>query len=202
MLFLNDEYRIYKTLKGIEGIPQVYYYGTMDEYHAMVFDYLGPSLDSWMSRSERLLPPDSIALVALQMISILERFHERGLIHGDINPSNMLTHPDTSALYLIDFGMTSTFLHGGHHVERKQLDVVQGTIRYMSIDAMSGYVSSRRDDLESLGYVLLYFLKGKLPWQGIPAEGYNHRVAKVQAFKESFLATWKPESTLECVQER
>jgi casein kinase 1 len=117
------------------------------------------------------------------MITILENIHNKHIIHRDIKPDNFVMGKDENSkfVYLLDFGLakkyrSSTTLKQIPLVNRKKLT---GTARYASINALKGYEHSRRDDLEATGYVLVYFLKGRLPWQGLAAKNKEERYKKI-----------------------
>ncbi|XP_076949687.1 casein kinase 1-like protein HD16 [Bidens hawaiensis] len=151
----------------------VHYKGRHGDYYILVMDKLGPSLwDVWNS-SNQVLSEEMVACIAVESLSILEQFHLRGFVHGDIKPENfLLGQPGTvneKKLYLVDLGLASKWrdTSSGNHVDYEQKpDVFRGTVRYASVHAHSGRTGSRRDDLESLAYTLIFLLKGKLPWQG------------------------------------
>jgi serine/threonine protein kinase len=119
------------------------------------------------------MSPNMVACIAVEAISILEKLHMKGFVHGDVKPENfLLGQPGTAdekKLYLIDLGLASRWKdsHSGQHVEYDQRpDVFRGTIRYASCHAHLGRTGSRRDDLESLAYTLIFLMRGRLPWQG------------------------------------
>lgn len=100
---------------------------------------------------------------------ILRSVHDMGIIHRDIKPENFLLGDNGKGrLYLIDFGLSKRFIDDqGRHIPRNTNKGFRGTLRYASLNMHQGIENSRRDDLESLGYVLIYLLKGKLPWQDL-----------------------------------
>ncbi|KAH0937146.1 hypothetical protein HID58_004607 [Brassica napus] len=131
------------------------------------------------------MSPNMVACIAVESISILEKFHMKGFVHGDVKPENfLLGQPGTAdekKLYLVDLGLASKWKdsHSGHHVEYDQRpDVFRGTIRYASVNAHLGRTGSRRDDLESLAYTLIFLLKGRLPWQGYQGDNKSFLVSK------------------------
>ncbi|KAH7543161.1 hypothetical protein FEM48_Zijuj02G0153800 [Ziziphus jujuba var. spinosa] len=138
-----------------------------------VMDVLGPSLWDLWNTNNQMLSEEMVACIAVEAISILEQLHCRGFVHGDVKPENfLLGRPGTSnekKLYLIDLGLASRWkdASSGSHVDYDQKpDVFRGTVRYASVHAHLGRTGSRRDDLESLAYTLIFLLRGKLPWQG------------------------------------
>ncbi|CAJ2668802.1 unnamed protein product [Trifolium pratense] len=164
------EWQVYNTLGGSHGIPKVHYKGRQGEYYVMVMDMLGPSLwDVWNS-SGQSMSADMVACIAVESLSILDKMHSRGYVHGDVKPENfLLGQPATK------WRDTST----GQHVEYDQRpDMFRGTVRYASVHAHLGRTASRRDDLESLAYTLIFLHKGRLPWQGYQGDNKSYLVCK------------------------
>ncbi|KMZ60331.1 Casein kinase I [Zostera marina] len=178
------EWQVYGTLGGIHGVPQVHYKGRQGDFYIMVMDMLGPSLwDVWNSNSH-LMSSEMVACIAIEAISILEKMHSKGYVHGDVKPENFLLGlhgtPDEKKLFLVDLGLATKWKNStGHHVEYDQRpDVFRGTVRYASVHAHLGRTASRRDDLESLVYTLIFLLRGRLPWQGYQGESKSFLVCK------------------------
>ncbi|KAH6758146.1 Protein kinase family protein [Perilla frutescens var. frutescens] len=179
------EWQVYNTLGGSHGVPRVHYKGRQGDYYIMVMDMLGPSLwDIWNNNSHTM-SVEMVACIAIEAISILEKMHSRGYVHGDVKPENFLLgcpgSPDEKKLYLVDLGLATRWRDGntGLHVEYDQRpDVFRGTVRYASVHAHLGRTGSRRDDLESLAYTLVFLLRGRLPWQGYQGENKGFLVCK------------------------
>ncbi|KAJ7560705.1 hypothetical protein O6H91_04G142200 [Diphasiastrum complanatum] len=179
------EWQVYNTLGGSHGVPRVHYKGRQGDYYVMVMDILGPSLwDVWNSSGQGM-PTEMVACIAVEAISILEKMHSRGYVHGDVKPENfLLGQPgtlDEKKLFLVDLGLATRWrdVSNGGHVEYDQRpDVFRGTVRYASVHAHLGRTGSRRDDLESLGYTLVFLLRGRLPWQGYQGENKGFLVCK------------------------
>lgn len=107
------------------------------------------------------------------MLERIEHVQSNHFLHRDIKPDNFLVgHKKPSCVYLIDFGLAKRFRNPktAAHIPWKEGKNLTGTARYASLNTHLGYEQARRDDLEGLGYVALYFLRGKLPWQGLPAK--------------------------------
>ncbi|CAA7392222.1 unnamed protein product [Spirodela intermedia] len=167
------EWQVYDHLKGCYGLPRVHYKGRQGDYFVMIMDILGPSLLDVFISIGQVMPPNMVACIAVEAISILEKLHQKGFVHGDVKPENLLLgKPGSSGekkLFLIDFGLASMWrdsLSGQHVSLCQQPDNFRGTTRYASVHAHLGLTASRRDDLESLAYTLIFLIKGRLPWEG------------------------------------
>lgn len=179
------EWQVYNSLNGCYGIPWVHYKGLQGDYYILVMDMLGPSLwDVWNSVGQSM-SPSMAACIAVEAIAILEKLHSKGFVHGDIKPENfLLGQPGTAdekKLFLIDLGLASRWKEASssQHVEYDQRpDIFRGTIRYASVHAHLGRTGSRRDDLESLAYTLVFIMRGRLPWQGYQGDNKSFLVCK------------------------
>ncbi|OIV91214.1 hypothetical protein TanjilG_30436 [Lupinus angustifolius] len=179
------EWQVYNTLGGSHGIPKVHYKGRQGEYYVMVMDMLGPSLwDVWNSSSQTM-SSEMVSCIAVESLSILEKMHSRGYVHGDVKPENFLLGQPATAqekkLFLVDLGLATKWrdTSSGQHVEYDQRpDMFRGTVRYASVHAHLGRTASRRDDLESLAYTLIFLHKGRLPWQGYQGDTKSFLVCK------------------------
>lgn len=177
---LKVEALVYSTLtkasKGkISPIPQYYFYGPAMNCSMLVLELLSFSLDTLFKACHSSFSLKTTLQLADQMIERLEFMHSVGYIHRDLKPDNfMMGHGKReSHLYIIDFGLTKSYLAGNEHAIPQKKTGVVGTVRYSSVSATSNITLSRRDDLESLGYILVYFLKGALPWQSMGDSATN-----------------------------
>ncbi|CAK7272335.1 hypothetical protein SEPCBS119000_005069 [Sporothrix epigloea] len=187
---LRNEFRMYKRLEMCAGIPRIYTFGEMDMHKVLVMDLLGPSLETFFQDCGRRFSLATVAMLALQMITRIETLHERSLIYRDIKPENFLMGlPGTASagqVYLIDYGMAKIYRDPDthQHIPYSDAHSLSGTARYMSINAHCRRIQSRRDDLEALGHVFIYFARGNLPWQTVktPANegGYDSMCEKKQ----------------------
>ena len=124
----------------------------------------------------------TVCLIGLEIVPILKFIHDKHIIHRDIKPDNFaIGYEDPCQIYILDFGLAKKFRSSK---TLKQIPMIKhsrltGTARYASINALKGYEQSRRDDLESLGYVLAYLLRGSLPWQGMPAKTKEEKYTKI-----------------------
>lgn len=156
----------------------------------MVIDLLGPSMEDLFNFCGRKFSLKTVLMLADQMISRIEFTHAKNFIHRDIKPDNFLmgTGKKGHHVYLIDFGLAKKYRdHKTHvHIQYKDNKNLTGTARYASINTHLGIEQSRRDDLESLGYVLMYFNKGSLPWQGLKA---GTKIQKYERISEKKMST-------------
>lgn len=184
---LDYEARVYKALSGGIGIPFVRWYGTECDYNALVIDLLGPSLEDLFNFCNRKFSYKTVLLLADQLICRLEFIHAKSFIHRDIKPDNFLMGIGRrgNQVNVIDFGLAKKFRDPRTHLhipyrENKNLT---GTARYASINTHLGVEQSRRDDLESLAYVLIYFCRGSLPWQGLKAQTKKQKYDRIMEKK-------------------
>jgi serine/threonine protein kinase len=128
-------------------------------------------------------------MITIQLIEKIKHVHDNNYIHRDIKPQNFLVGKDTTAktIYILDFGLAKRYRdeHTHIHIPLKENRNLTGTARYASCNAHNGLEQSRRDDMESIAYVILYFFKGKLPWQGLKCKDKNEKYAKIKEMKMS-----------------
>ncbi|KAG9301455.1 hypothetical protein G9A89_018127 [Geosiphon pyriformis] len=188
---LRDEYRTYKVLAGSLGIPNVYYFGQEGLHNILVVDLLGPSLEDLFDMCGRKFTIKTVVMVAKQMLTRVQTIHEKNLIYRDIKPDNFLIgRPGTkgaNVVHVVDFGMAKQYRDPKtkQHIPYRERKSLSGTARYMSINTHLGREQSRRDDLEALGHVFMYFLRGGLPWQGLKAANNKQKYEKIGEKKQS-----------------
>ncbi|SCU98033.1 LADA_0H10132g1_1 [Lachancea dasiensis] len=184
---LDYESRVYKYLSGGIGIPFIRWFGREGEYNAMVIDLLGPSLEDLFNYCHRKFSFKTVMMLALQMICRIQYIHGRSFIHRDIKPDNFLMGVGRrgSTVHVIDFGLSKKYrdFSTHHHIPYRENKNLTGTARYASVNTHLGIEQSRRDDLESLGYVLIYFCKGSLPWQGLKANTKRQKYDRIMEKK-------------------
>ncbi|KAL1949363.1 hypothetical protein VTO73DRAFT_8244 [Trametes versicolor] len=188
---LRDEYRSYRTLNGTSGVPQVHYFGQEGLHNVLVIDLLGPNLEDLFDMCGRKFSIKTVCMAAKQMVTRVQSIHEKSLIYRDIKPDNFLIGvPGTktaNTIHIIDFGMAKHYRDPKTkvHIPYRERKSLSGTARYMSINTHLGREQSRRDDLESLGHVFMYFLRGGLPWQGLRAATNKQKYEKIGEKKQS-----------------
>ncbi|XP_042017206.1 casein kinase 1-like protein 11 isoform X3 [Salvia splendens] len=184
---LHYESKIYMLLQGGTGIPNLKWFGAEGEYNIMVIDLLGPSLEDLFNYCNRKFSLKTVLMLADQLINRVEYMHSRGFLHRDIKPDNFLMGLGRKAnqVYIIDFGLAKKYrdLQAHKHIPYRENKNLTGTARYASVNTHLGVEQSRRDDLESLGYVLMYFLRGSLPWQGLKAGTKKQKYDKISEKK-------------------
>lgn len=188
---LRDEYRSYRILSDCVGIPKAYFFGQEGVHNILVIDLLGPSLEDLFDWCGRKFSIKTVIQVAKQMILRVEAIHEHNLIYRDIKPDNFLIGkpgtPQANQVYIVDFGMAKQFRDpkSKTHIPYREKKALSGTARYMSINTHMGREQLRRDDLESLGHVFMYFLRGLLPWQGLKAPTNKQKYEKIGLKKQT-----------------
>lgn len=181
---LEYEWRLYKLLQGKVGIPNIRYFGKEGDYNILVMDLLGPSLEDLFNFCQRKFTLKTVLMLADQMLTRLEYLHTKNFLHRDIKPDNFLIGLGAreNIVYMIDFGLSKRYRdpRTRTHIPYKEKKSLTGTARYASINTHIGIEQSRRDDLESLGYVLMYFNRGSLPWQGLAARNKKEKYEKIK----------------------
>ena len=188
---LTSESKIYSIFEGQTNIPEMYWYGQFGRSNVLAMELLGKSVQDLFVECNRRFSLKTVLMLAEQMISVVEYIHTRHFIHRDIKPNNFVFGNTNSKkenqIYLIDFGLSRKY-RDPKTLEHEQFCCYQelsGTARYASINALKGAEQSRRDDMESLGYMFVYFLKGYLPWMGITENDATNKNAAILHKKQS-----------------
>lgn len=167
----------------------MYHFGEEGDYNVLIMDLLGPSLEDLFSFCGRKFQLKTTLMIADQLVTRVEYVHSKNYIHRDIKPDNFLIGlgKRSNQVFMIDFGLSKKFRDAKthQHIPYKENKNLTGTARYASINAHLGIEQSRRDDLEAIGYVLIYFIKGKLPWQGVNAQNKAEKYHKIMEKKMS-----------------
>ena len=193
---IKKEINITKKLQNEIGFPRIYDTFIYEKKNIIIESLLGPSLDKLFKYCGRIFPLKTVCLIGKEMVKRLETMHEKGILHRDLKPNNLTwgnynssynisnknldnnSKLDINTIYLIDFGLSCSYyeheLSTRHYKLKDNLNFV-GTLRYASLNSHKGIRQGRRDDLESMLYILIYFLKGKLPWQDIKAKQKEER---------------------------
>ncbi|KAK4599039.1 hypothetical protein RGQ29_009214 [Quercus rubra] len=185
---LMHESRVYKILQGGTGIPNVKWSGVDGNYNVLAMDLLGENLEELLKICGNKLSLKSVLMLADQMIDRIEFVHSKSYLHRDIKPDNFIMgrRSKDNEVFIVDFGLATKYRHPSsyNHIPYRENKNFVGTERFASRNTHHGIQQSRRDDLESLGYVLIYFLKGSLPWQ-IKAATQKKKSEKVREIKDS-----------------
>ena len=188
------EFAFFKKLRADgkerhKGIPKIHYFGPCGDWHCLVMDLLGPSLEQIHTICGERFSLKTTALLAIQLMNIFDYFHGRGLIYRDTKPENFLfgrTGTDNyNVVHIIDLGLSKEYLDdNGKHIPFVEGKGTIGTVRYMSLNNNLGHEVSRRDDLEAVAYMLIYFHKGELPWIGVKANTTKEKYNQIARIKE------------------
>lgn len=177
------EANVYRILQGGIGVPKIHWSGVYQNLNILVIDLLGPSLEDLFNYCNRRFSLKTVLMLAHQILLRIEFLHSRYFLHRDIKPDNFLMGLGKKAnhVHIIDFGLakkyydSKTLRHRPYSENRSMV----GTARYASVNAHKGIEQSRRDDMESIGYVLMYFLRGSLPWQGLKGDTREQKYSKI-----------------------
>nr|WFL37650.1 casein kinase I isoform alpha [Dugesia japonica] len=186
------ESKVYKFLQDGVGIPRIRWYGfdgVKNQYNALVMDLLGPSLEDLFNFCGRRFTMKTVLMLAEQMLTRVEFIHSKNFIHRDIKPDNFLMGigRHCNKLFVVDFGLSKKYkdTKTKAHIPYREDKNLTGTARYASINAHAGIEQSRRDDMESMGYVFMYFLRSTLPWQGLKANNKKQKYERIYEKKRS-----------------
>lgn len=182
---LEREAYILFYLKG-PGLPEVKSFGKTKRYNILIETLLGRSLYEIYKDCNKKFSLKDICMIGLQLLERLEYIHSKNYIHRDIKPHNLLVDfRNEGLIYIVDFGLAKKYRSDrGNHVKFSITKIISGTLRFCSANSMRGVEQSRRDDLESLCYLIVYFFKGSLPWQGLNISAKNKRFETIYKMKK------------------
>ena len=186
--YLQIEYDILTVLQGSPGVPTVYQFFKSEDRNYLVMEALGRSIEQIFILHKQTFSLKTIIQIALQMIDRIEYLHLKGFIHRDIKPGNFTIGRGEfkDVIYMIDFGLSKRYREGinNAHIAYKDGKGLTGTSRYASLFTHYGIEQSRRDDIEGMGYNLVFLLKGSLPWQSVRAKNKKEKNKKVMEMKK------------------
>ena len=181
--FILEEESAILSYLNIPQIPKIKSFGYSGSFIILVMELLGKSLDKIFNE----LPSKKMSIRCYQLLYIFELMHNNNIIHRDIKPANIAIGREEKSkyIYLLDFGLSKKYRSSKtkKHFPFTQGKKLIGNARYSSINALNGNTQSRRDDLESLGYLLLYLLLGRLPWQGYISHSKEDKYYKIKQIK-------------------
>ena len=182
---IKHEARIINRIQGGKGIPRLINYIEEKGSQFLLIEMLGPSLNDLFDSCNKKVSLKTVLTLGYQMINRLEFIHSKGVVHLDIKPENFLFGIESKkhTLYLIDYGLSQKYIERKRHVDYKRVRLFNGTERFCSLNALIGYTQSRRDDLESMMFVILYLLNGTLPWMGLLAKTKKEKIEKIKEQK-------------------
>ena len=185
---LLHEYKILKNFQNIIGFPQIYSFSPLDDTLVMIMELLGDNLEKLLQlQKNKKFSDKTVLMIAIQLLERIQFFHDNNYIHRDIKPENFTIglKKKNTVLYLIDYGLSRKFYDNKkkEHIPYKEGKNITGTVKFASIYTHLGIEQSRRDDLESLGYMFIYFLKGNLPWTEIKGKNKKEKYLKIKEKK-------------------
>jgi serine/threonine protein kinase len=202
MSLLKHEATLYNKCRNIKGIPKLRNYGVEENYNYIVIDFLGDSLDDIKIKHGGHIDLCIVLNIGIQLINIIEKLHNIGIIHRDLKPENILLglEKEKKSIYIIDFGISRFYINSkGCHIQYVDNKKYMGNIIFMSLNVSNGIEPTRRDDMESIGYILMYILTGYLPWNIIDDKDKNKD--NIKALRNQSIVNMKRELPLDKVCE-
>ncbi len=167
-ILLKNEARIYNYLYNINGIPKLRAYGKENSYNYLIIDLLDCTLIKKRQLNGNKFTFNYVINFGIKIIDIINNIHKKNIIHRDIKPENIMFKNNNGFdnIYIIDFGLSKLYDSNKKNFVNKE-NIIVGTYNYISLHTHYGFMPSKRDDLESIGYILLYMYYGKLPWNNL-----------------------------------
>ena len=183
---LRHEADIYHSLKHIKIIPKMRLYGKEGKYSYLILDLLYKPLSFLITAQGGNFTLKTVLMIIIKILNGIQSIHKHHIVHRDIKPDNfMIGSKNTDHnIYLIDFGLSRFYYTEKTHIEYRQNKGMIGTPRYASLNTHKGIEYSRRDDMESLGYLFIFLLRGKLPWQGLQINKRKQKLRKIYEIKK------------------
>jgi casein kinase I family protein HRR25 len=189
-IILKNEAIMYNYLSDINGIPKLRAFGKEGKYNYLILDLLGDTLVKKLERNNYKFTLNNIVVLGIKLIDIISKIHKKNIIHRDIKPENIMYKNRDDAtdydIYIIDFGLSKIYDETKKGCIKNE-NLIVGTANFASLHTHIGNMPSKRDDLESIGYVLLYAYYGKLPWSSITYTDNNERINFIKKCKQNLL---------------
>jgi len=170
------------------GFPQCFFFGMEGAYLVLVMNLMSTSFEDCVQMCRGRLSVKSTLIIAEQVLMRIEYLHSKGILHRDIKPENFMWGAGTkqNVVHVIDFGLSKRWHTGAAHIPFKDGASLTGTARYVSIAVHRGHEQGRRDDLEAIGHMFVYFLRGSLPWSGLDARNKQEKYQKIMRKRKAF----------------
>ena len=185
-LLLIKEKQILQDLQKDFGFPHISAFIKGDVWSYLVMSCLGENLENLRKKMNSKFSLKTVLMIGHQMMERIEDLHEKKILHRDIKPENFVigSGGNYKTIYIIDFGLSKSYIENNEHIPYRDQKGMVGTARYASINTHLGIEQSRRDDLEAIGYILIYLVKGRLPWQNIYAKNKEQKYAQILNHKQ------------------
>lgn len=184
---LSNEYKILNMLKNLTGFPKCIKFQNSSRGYTLIMERLGPNLETIMTKlPNKKYSMKTTSMIILQCLDRIKDIHDKGIIHRDMKPDNFVigNKGKEKLIYLIDFGLSKIINNDKKNSTIKREKIIMGTMRYISMNTHLGNEQTKKDDLESLAYIIIYFIKGELPWQNVKANSKKEKYNKVYQLKK------------------
>ena len=185
---LLHEYKILKLFQNTPCFPKIYLFTQLDDTLVLIMELFDKNLEELLkSQPNKKFSNKTIIMIGIQLLKRIKDFHELGFIHRDIKPENFVIglKKNKNLIYMIDYGISKRYIDSKtkEHIPYQEGKKIVGTVKFASLYTHLGIEQSRRDDLESLAYILIYFWKGNLPWVDIKAKNKKEKYIKIKEKK-------------------